>query len=474
MKSCLIVLSAALFSQATMAGGLSADFSVEKRPFRRALHSSGFAPRIYSAGDTFNQVKSLKFDYTRTHDWALVNDGQRIIDSHFIFPLMHLDHTDPKNYYFKPTDFILKRAQEAGMKIFYRLGTSIEHTGKVHHFNTLIPEDFDKVAEVFAATVRHYTKGWADGFNWDIKYWEIWNEPDISNAMWCLPEGDEGPGRFGKRQKLFIKFFVTCLKRLKSEFPELKIGGPAMSSYSEAYFKLILAECKKEGVAPDFISWHYYGDRPLCMTDAADAARKMLDDFGFTKCELILNEWHYLGKYSWRGLRNSDPQVVKKVWEGPASHNGIESSAFTLTSLAMFQTSKLDQAYFYGCRHTGAWGYMDQYQQKYKIWYALKLFGDLSEKAATVCDSTSADTVTLLAVKSADRKTGWLLVSDYRGKGMEVPVTVKGAGKVVSATLLDYERNNEPVDVTLENGVMKLKKKIPGSAAFLITFTTVR
>ena len=470
MKKIATVLLASLLAEVVTADGLSADFSVEKGVFRRELHSSGFAPRVTSVGETFNDVKSLNFEYARTHDLALVNDGQRIFDVHFMFPLMHLDAKDPNNYFFKATDHAMKRIRDAGLKVFYRLGTSIEHSGPTVHFNSLIPEDFDKMAEVFAATVRHYNNGWANGFYWDIKYWEIWNEPDIRNAMWCLPEGDEGPGRFEKRQKLFIKFFVTCLKRLKSEFPELKIGGPALCYYREDYFKLLLAECKKEGLAPDFISWHYYGDRPLCMTDAADAARKMLDDFGFTKCELILNEWHYLGKYSWGGLRNSDPAVVKKVWEGPASHNGIESSAFTLTSLAMFQTSKLDQAYFYGCRHTGAWGYMDQYQQKYKIWYALKLFGDLAEKAATVCDSTSADTVTLLAVKSADGKTGWLLVSDYRGEAMEIPVAVKGAGKVVSATILDHERNNEPVDVTLENGVLKLKKKIPGSAAFLVTF----
>jgi hypothetical protein len=78
--------------------------------------------------------------------------------------------------------------------------------------------------------------------------------------------------------------------------------------------------------------------------------------------------------------------------------------------------------------------------------------------------------VTLLAVKSVDGKTGYLLVSDYRGEAMDIPVTVKGAGKVVSATILDHERNNELVDVAVENGALKLKKKIPGSAAFLVTF----
>jgi hypothetical protein len=57
--------------------------------------------------------------------------------------------------------------------------------------------------------------------------------------MWCLPYGNDGVGdtkeerdadykkREAKRCALFCEFFVTCLKRLKSEFPELKVGGPA-------------------------------------------------------------------------------------------------------------------------------------------------------------------------------------------------------------------------------------------------------
>ena len=25
----------------------------------------------------------------------------------------------------------------------------------------------------------HHNEGWADGFNYGIEYWEIWNEPDF-------------------------------------------------------------------------------------------------------------------------------------------------------------------------------------------------------------------------------------------------------------------------------------------------------
>ena len=479
----MLVLAAFASGMNAFAAKMTADFSKEIGPIRRALHSSGYSPKIDSNGNLTEQIKSMNFDYVRTHDLALINPGQRVVDTHFIFPLMHLDAKDPKNYCFKPTDYLLKLSRDAGMKIFYRLGTSIEHSGPKIHFNTLIPEDFDKMAEVFAGIVRHYTRGWADGFNWDIKYWEIWNEPDGRNNMWCLPDGDKGVGktkeerdadyrrREEKRRALFCKFFVTCLKRLKSEFPDLKIGGPALCSMKADYFGELLKACKQAGVAPDFISWHYYGNKPSVLISRADVARKLCDSFGFTECELIINEWHYLGSYSWKGLRNTNPEIRKKVWESPASHNGIDSSCFTLSTMAQLQTSKYDQAYFYGCRHTGSWGYMDEFRRYYKIWYALNLFGSIMKDCTGLCASAGDGTVSTLAAKSADGKTGWLLVSDYCGKGEKVSVDVKGVREVVSATLLDHERNNESVDVSFADGRLTLEKKCPGSAAFLVKFS---
>ena len=26
--------------------------------------------------------------------------------------------------------------------------------------------------------IKHYNSGWANGYHYNIKYWEIWNEPD--------------------------------------------------------------------------------------------------------------------------------------------------------------------------------------------------------------------------------------------------------------------------------------------------------
>ena len=180
----------------SLAAAVAVNFNAETGRIRPELHSSGFGPQICSCPqENIDAIRAMGFKASRTHDWALINPNERVCDYFHLFPLMHLDAKDPKNYVFGPTDYLLKRTrEEVGHDIFYRLGTSIEHSGAKVHFNSLIPEDFDKVAEIFAGTVRHYNCGWADGHRWNIRYWEIWNEPDGFNNMWCLPDGDGGVG----------------------------------------------------------------------------------------------------------------------------------------------------------------------------------------------------------------------------------------------------------------------------------------
>ena len=80
-----------------------ADFGHETGKVRPELHSSGFGPTICSqTAQDLEDVKAMGFKYARTHDWALVNSNQRVCDYFHIFPLMHLDAKDPKNY-IKPT-----------------------------------------------------------------------------------------------------------------------------------------------------------------------------------------------------------------------------------------------------------------------------------------------------------------------------------------------------------------------------------
>ncbi|MBQ6924810.1 MAG: hypothetical protein IJQ73_09225 [Kiritimatiellae bacterium] len=451
---------------------VTADFTRATAPFRPALHSSGYSPdferAIYAHWD--EQIKEMNFDSVRTHDLGLINCGCRAFDIQYVFPLMHLDPADPKNYFFATTDFMVDLQHAIGQKTFYRLGTSIEHTGLVH-FAAEIPKDFDKMAEAFAGIVRHYEKGWGDpeGKVRPIKYWEIWNEPDGANNMWSFNGGvnDRDPenNRNDERRALFVEFFVKVLKRLKSEFPDIKVGGPALCSMSEDWFRPILRACKAAGVTPDFLSWHCYSNDPDRMFRMVDAAEKMCQEEGFPNLEFIINEWHYICQAGWG--RNAKCRA-------PDNMNDINSACYSLTILSRLQTSRYDQAYFYGCRFYGSWGFYDFGTGVLnKNFYAMKTFGEIKAGSADICPSAStARDVTTLATKSADGKKAFLLVVDYFGRDMAIPVSVTGVegAKNVSARVLSFEKNLEPVDVEMKDGAFTLRKPDAYSAAFLVTF----
>ena len=203
--------------------------------------------------------------------------------------------------------------------------------------------------------------------------------------------------------------------------------------------------------------------------------RKVCDEYGFVNCELILNEWHYFGykDYSWGDMQLcSDPEVKARIWSGPRSHNGIHSAAFTLSVLASLQRSVMTQAYYYGCRHTGAWGFKDGLQSKYKVFYALKLFGDLVRDYPILCASTSEGPITTLAVKTADGAKKALLVVDYGGTSRMLSVDVKGLGADEKAVgrVLDYTHDLTPILPRVADGRLTLEKSDDNSVAFLVEF----
>ena len=453
-------------------GRYRADFSRKVREIRPALHSSGWSPRLYPRRLVNDDaaIKALRMTYTRTHDWALVNSGQRLVDTCRVFPLMHLDPSDPKNYVFGPTDEALRLARNVGLKIMYRLGESIEHTDGVH-FNVLVPDDFDHYAEVMAGIVRHYNRGWANGYHWNIEYWNYWEEPDGITNLWCLP-GDEGRDPLAMRRR-FIKLFVTVMKRLKSEFPEIKFGGPALIGCNLSYFRDLVLACREEGLKPDFISWDDYGHNPDRLFRDARAARKLLDELDCPKTEIVLAEWHYL--LSWTGIHGSNPtpEQVRAAKYGPTGVNQIDSACYALTALSRFQFSEFDQAYYYGCSPVGPWGYLDDDKALNKPYRALCAFGGIVGDHTELCEAVSSRHVTVLAARSADATRKTLLVTDYRGADTSIDVMVKGvpAGAKAKVRRLDHGQADwTEVAAAWDGEKLHLEKESSGSAAFLVTF----
>ncbi len=439
---------------------ISVDFSQSAGKIKKELYCSGLHTFVNNRSITdFDPIfRTLRFPIVRNHDWALNDANQRLIDIHHIFPLMHLDANDERNYVFAPSDEAIRLCYEAGSKVFYRLGTSIEHTKDIH-FNTIPPTDFHKYADVCAAVVRHYTKGWNNGFKYDMPYWEIWNEPDCGGGkMWT------------GTQEEFAVFFATVLKRLKDEFPELKIGGPAHCSFRPQFIPMLKAECDKLGVKPDFYSYHMYANNLQTPEYLATEPRRFLDEIGWKGVELCLNEWHFIR--AWGGVHsNVTEESYKRTMDARDGLLGINSAAFNIACFCLWHDTPLDSAYYYGCG-TGYWGVQRPSKCFNKNYYSLLMMRDMvydySNRVAA-CGGTASQRK--LAGLSDDGKKAAVLVADFCGDSMEIPVELKGFEnpKSVKCIVLDDVCDNVVNDITIgDDGLYHLVKYEPGSSVFML------
>jgi hypothetical protein len=399
----------------------------------------------------------LHFYEARTHDQALTNAGQRVVDTHFVFPNIKADPTDPANYFFAATDHLFETCTACGTRIMYRLGTSIEHT-RGRHFNAIMPDDFEHYAEVLAGIVRHYNEGWANGLHLGILYWEIWNEADIGPKMWSGTLDD------------YTRFYGIVAKRLKKEFPNIKIGGPAFCSLHEQRFSSLLTYCRDNDVPIDFISWHCY------TADAADLVaqplrgRQLLDTLGFNTTETMINEWHYLR--SWEGLHcNVTPEQYDKAMNGPAGMFGIDSAAFNISVVAGWHDTPLDSAYYYGCGEE-TWGFITLRKSLNKNYYSMYLIGQMMKRFPHRVEiQGGSKTVSMLAGADKAGNCG-ILIADYCGMELEIPLTINGVGSIrhPSVVLLDTSSDLKEIKADITGNRLILRKQESGSAAFLVTF----
>ena len=275
--------------------------------------------------------KEAGIPYQRTHDTSLCSGYgyAHVIDVHAIFPNFDADAYDEKNYDFDITDYYLSVCELAEVKTFYRLGSNIEHW--VKKYNTLPPKDFKKWAIICEHIIRHYTEGWANGFKYDIEYWEIWNEPDLDDAEPDLSKHKT----WGGTKEQFFEFYHVAATHLKEQFPHLKIGGPALAFRVE-WGKEFIRQLK----APlDFFSWHCYHYDVKEFANLFYEWRKTLDEYGYAKTESICNEWNYV--CGWDG---------DKWIHTLQSDKNIKGATFVLSVMCEGQKSPLDMLMYYDAR----------------------------------------------------------------------------------------------------------------------------
>ncbi len=306
----------------------------------KPMHGVGQPPFAGVDFSMFEYLKNAGVPYSRLHDVGGAYGGGRWVDVPNLFRDFSADENDENSYDFTFTDLLITALVENGVEPFFRLGVTIENQAGIKSYRLDPPSDYHKWARVCEHIIRHYTEGWANGFHYDIKYWEIWNEPDNyeepnENQMW----------RGTKEQ--YYQLYDVASKHLKKCFPRLKIGGYAScgfyaisqsfvkeanssprKEYFIEFFNGFLDYIKKNDCPMDFFSWHSYSDieknREYCAY-----AKKRLVDAGYGDVEITCNEWN---------------AIVKE--RGTYRH-----AAMTAGMMLMFQDAPLDSAMFYDARY---------------------------------------------------------------------------------------------------------------------------
>lgn len=432
---------------------LSVDIDWDKSVGKvKELHGVNNSPVVHYR--TIPEFKEAGIPYSRTHDTYSRFGGNVYVDIPNIFPNFDADPNDPASYDFTFTDAYINSLVKSGTKVFYRLGVTIENNHKLKAYRIYPPKDNLKWAKICAGIIRHYTKGWAKGHNYDIKYWEIWNEPE-NPMMWK-----------GTRQE-FFELYKTAATYLKKEFPEIKIGGFAGCGFFEItrpmekcptrglkildwFHEFIqLAADKKNPIPLDFFSWHLYTDDPKELGIHAEYVRKSLDKLGLTHVENINNEWNYT-----LGAKHAKTRKNEK------------GASMCAATMCIMQQGSVDKAMYYDATPTRSYCGIYNYPEMTltKTYFVFKAFNELYKLGTSVAISDRKDKeIYAIAATDESKSNKAILVTNYSDEEQNVKLNFKG--DATSVVLIDTDYTFTEINYMLSS---KKTLKMPPYSTFLI------
>ena len=287
----LLSLSFLIYTSIYCQKNITIDFATEK----------GFIKDIFGGNRGADSTEAIPFlhemgiKYIRTHDfhgaadyfyysdfWNKDNNGNfTTINTSF-------DPANANHYHWTDTDNSIQHMIENDFVPYFRIGTSYPNPNFILEPMTP-PSDaendglnFSKFSQLVLHTVKHYNSGWDNGFDYEIPYWEIWNEPG---------------GQFWDGTAIqFFEMYKAISTTVKTQFPNLKIGAPGAVPTTTLGIQTIYREdfigyCKEQNLDLDFYSWHAYGlENPYGLKQISANIRSILDANNFTDTESHLTE----------------------------------------------------------------------------------------------------------------------------------------------------------------------------------------
>ncbi len=383
----------------------------------KPMHGVGQPPITGLTNEMFHYLKEAGIPYARLHDVGGMFGGGCFVDIPNLFPDFDADVKDPASYTFEFTDKLIEGLMENGCEPFFRLGITIENYVDVRAYRVDPPKDFDKWARICEQVIRHYNEGWANGYNYDIKYWEIWNEPE-GKAMWNAPFSE------------YCRLYDITSKHLKECFGDkIKVGGYAScgfyaldkdlemtgigldpSNTMERYIKnfYTFMEYVSEHKCPlDFFSWHSYS-AVHAVKRYGEYSHKILEKYGYGNIEEILNEWnpcHTMEnkKGGWAAAQNLAMML------------GMQKSTLTMMN---YYDARCGSSIFSGMFNPDT-------KKPYPNYYGFMSFNSLYRLENEI--EAESDDANLFVGGATDGKKKVLLLSNINGTETETEFCINGA-----------------------------------------------
>lgn len=428
----------------------------------KPLHGVGQPPFGGTSFTLFSYLTEAGVPYSRLHDVGGAYGGFRWVDVPNLFRDFSKDESDPASYDFTYTDLMITALMKAKVEPYFRLGVTIENSAAIKSYRIDPPSDYGKWARICEKIIRHYTEGWADGFNYDIEYWEIWNEPDSK------PDPEKSMMWHGTPEQYF-EFYDVAAKHLKKCFPHLKIGGYSACGFYGIYkekleqkenydrfvhyisfFDNFIDHIKKSGAPLDYFSWHCYDSSVERIMGYAKYVREKLDAAGYTSTESSCNEW------------NCDSGI-----RGTFAH-----AAKNLATILAFQDARVDNAQIYDAR-LGIGRYAAVFNpdgRPFPTYYALVAFNRLYELKNQV--ALSLDDDRLYAVAASDGNRGCVVIANPEAEAVPLELETNG-NAIITLMTSDGKRISGAGLTSYEprcDGAIPMPSEIPAESIITIIY----
>ncbi len=227
-------------------------------------------------------------------------------------------------YNFFTSDSSFSKIIEGGFEPYFRIGDGYDMVKPPS------PQEYENWSDAAVKVISHYREGLWDGFISDMKYVEIWNEPDNIH-FWPKPHTAED----------FFHLYSITAKKIKMAFPDLKVGGPGFTQGAiktengRQFVRSFLAFVKKNNIPLDFISWHMYSNNPDDYEEAGLFFDSLLAEYELENVENHCTEY------------NTDTKRRKNGESEYALRAGSSGAAILTASWISLQNCGVDQAFVY-------------------------------------------------------------------------------------------------------------------------------